>query len=261
MTAAALPVRHVEHCMGTVFSFDVRSPGVDWADFERVLRWLHETDARFSTYRADSEISRIAAGTLPVAEAHTDVRTLLAACREMQGVTGGYFSAYAAGRLDPSGYVKGWAIGVADEMLRAAGSVNHCVNGGGDVSCSGAPVPSRGWRVGIADPSLPGRLLHSVAARGPLAVATSGSAERGAHIVDPHTGQRPSDLLAVTVVSSDIVRADVYATAAVAMGAAGEQWLRCADVEAIVVDADGGVRRISRAAQAARRAGAPASSR
>jgi thiamine biosynthesis lipoprotein len=259
--AAALPVRHAEECMGTVFSFDVRSPGIDWTSFARILQWLHETDARFSTYRADSEVNRIADGRLTVAQAHRDVREVLAACEEVRTATGGYFSAFPDGRLDPSGYVKGWAIRRAGELLAAAGSVNHCVNGGGDVSCSGAPPRGRGWRVGIADASSPGRLLRTVEAPGPLAVATSGAAERGAHIIDPHTGRRPTDLLAVTVISPDIVQADVFATAAVAMGAAGEDWLRSVDVDAVVVRGDGGVTAIRRAGRAASPAGAPAASR
>ena len=243
MTAAtALPIRHVEECMGTVFSFDIRGGGVPIADLRRIIGWLHEADQRFSTYRPTSEITRIADGRLALADAHPDVRAVLDACTAAELETGGYFSARPDGRLDPSGYVKGWAVHTASAMLVEAGSTSHCVNGGGDVSLHGRPDRDRDWRIGIADPFQPGGLLRSVGGRGPLGIATSGGAERGAHIVDPHTGERPTGLVAVTVLARDVVRADVLATAAVARGDAGEAWLRgIPDIDSIVVRADGTV--------------------
>ena len=49
----------VEQCMGTVFSVDVRDPG-DWSDaIADVVNWLHDMDGVFSTYRPDSDISRL----------------------------------------------------------------------------------------------------------------------------------------------------------------------------------------------------------
>jgi FAD:protein FMN transferase len=228
--------------MGTVFSFDVRGAGVAWTEFERVLAWLHECDGRFSTYRPDSEINRIADGRLALSNAHPDVRAVLDACASAEAETDGYFSALAAGRLDPSGYVKGWAIHTASRLLVEAGSTAHCVNGGGDVSCHGRPAAGRTWRIGIADPFHPDRTLRTVAGSGPMGVATSGGAERGGHIVDPRTGTHPTDLASVTVIARDVVHADVLATAAIAMGAAGVDWLRRqTDVSWIVVDSVQGV--------------------
>ena len=52
-----------------------------------------------------------------------------------------------------------------------------------------------------------------------FAVATSGVAERGSHIIDPHTGQPATELASVTVVGSGLTLTDAYATAAFAMGA------------------------------------------
>ena len=62
-----------------------------------------------------------------------------------------------------------------------------------------------------------------------LAVATSGEYERGAHILDPHTGRPPEGLLSVTVVGPDLATADAYATAAFAMGAGGPEWTATLD--------------------------------
>jgi FAD:protein FMN transferase len=210
--------------MGTVFSFHLATPGLTRGALLPVLAWLHDVDALFSTYRPDSGISRINAGALRVADADDEVRHVLAECERYREITDGYFDARADGRLDPSGYVKGWAIQTASDMLRAAGSTDHCVNGGGDVACLGRPAPDRPWRIGIADPHRPGETVRTVRGDGPIAVATSGLAERGAHIVDPFTHRPATGLASVTVVARNLVTADVYATAAVAMGAE-----RCAD--------------------------------
>lgn len=215
--------------MGTVFSIDVRAPGVAAPVLERVLRWLHHVDATFSTYRADSEISRLGRGELRPAACSPEVREVLARCAELEDETDGYFSAYPDGRLDPSGYVKGWAIERAADLLADAGSTNHCINGGGDVQTLGRPAPERPWTVGIADPRRPGELVATVPGPpdgAPLAVATSGTAERGAHVLDPHTGRAPEGPVAVTVVGSRLSVVDAYATAAFARGPGALAWLR-----------------------------------
>ena len=75
-----------------------------------------------------------------------------------------------------------------------------------------------------------------------LAVATSGEYERGAHILDPHTGRPPSGLLSVTVVGPDLATADAYATAAFAMGADGPEWTATLDgYDALCITSDGRV--------------------
>ncbi len=219
--------RHVEACMGTVFSFHIAAPGVARVDLISVLAWLHDMDGLFSTYRSMSEVSLIASGRLRIDDAAPEVRRVLDACEDFRQMTGGYFDAYPDGhRLDPSGYVKGWAIQTASDMLVAAGSANHCVNGGGDVMCVGQPSPGRSWRIGIVDPFRRDATIRTIAAPGPIGVATSGLAERGAHIFDPHSGQPAAEVASVTIAAPDLITADVYATAAVAMGAErARSWL------------------------------------
>ena len=236
-----VPLRHVEKCMGTVFSFHLATPGLHRGVLLPVLAWLHDMDELFSTYRPDSAISRMNAGALREADADDEVRHVLAECDRYRVLTDGYFDARADGRLDPSGYVKGWAIQTASDMLHAAGSTDHCVNGGGDVACVGRPAGDRPWRIGVADPHRPGDILRTVTGDGPIAVATSGLAERGAHIVDPHTRRPATGLASVTVVTMDLLAADVYATAAVAMGPErGADWLgRQPGVLATLVTATG----------------------
>lgn len=237
-TVTAVPQRHVEHCMGTVFSIDVRAPGVARTSIEDVLKWLHRVDAMFSTYRHDSQISRLGRGEVDVADCAPEVGEVLARCAELHEETGGYFDANFGGGLDPSGYVKGWAIERASALLAAAGSINHCVNGGGDVQCLGIPSAERDWQVGIAHPLRPGQLIATVTAHN-SAVATSGTAERGRHITDPHASGAPNPLASVTVVGRRLATVDAYATAAFAMGARAEEWLAAKGVRALLVGTDG----------------------
>ncbi len=210
--------------MGTVFTVDLRLPGLDEAAVEEAVQWLHEVDATFSTYRVDSQINRLARGELALSSCAPEVVAVLQRCAELEQETGGFFSARPAGTLDPSGYVKGWATQTASDMLVAAGSTNHCVNGGGDVQCAGDSAPGQPWRIGIAHPHRPGDLVAIVAGTG-IAVATSGTAERGSHVLDPHTHLPPHGHTSITVVGPHLSVADAYATAAFAMGAAACGWL------------------------------------
>jgi thiamine biosynthesis lipoprotein len=234
-----LPQRHVEHCMGTVFSFDIRSPGVDPLVVDTVIGWLHWVDSTFSTYRADSQISRLGRNEITAADCGSEVREILERCDALEAETGGYFSPRAGGDLDPSGLVKGWAIERASDMLSAAGSTNHCVNGGGDVQCIGRPESDSLWRIGIAHPERPADLV-GIASGTHLAVATSGNAERGPHILDPHTRTSPTVLSSVTLVGRDLATTDAYATAAYAMSAAAPAWIETlVGYHGLVVFADG----------------------
>lgn len=242
-TAAAPPrTLRVEHCMGTVFSLDVRDAG-DWtAALDGAVAWLHRVDRVFSTYREDSDISRLRRRELRLADADPDVATVLDLCAEVQVATDGFFSAMPGGLLDPTGLVKGWAVEQASDILRRHGSAHHAVNGGGDVQLAGESAPGRPWRVGIADPFTPGR-LHGVVEGRDLAVATSGTAERGAHVRDPFTGRAVTATASATVVGPSLTRADAYATAALVMGAGAIRWAEgLPGYEVLVIAADGAVR-------------------
>ena len=231
---------HVEECMGTVFTIDIREPGTAWDEaVGDVVAWLHHVDAVFSTYRVTSDISRICRNELGLADADPLVAEVLELCVEVQRETGGYFSAMHSGRLDPTGLVKGWAIERASDLLRRHGSANHAVNGGGDIQFAGEPVPGEPWQAGIVDPVDSLRVLDVVRGRD-FAVATSGTAERGAHLVNPFTALPVTELASVSVVGRSLTRVDAYATAAFAMGAHAQPWLESLPgYEGFVVAADG----------------------
>jgi thiamine biosynthesis lipoprotein len=226
--------------MGMPVSIDIRDPSLSSAELDEAVaacvRWLHWVDEVFSTYKEDSQISRLGRGELELKDCSPEVGQVLARCEELRQETGGYFDVLASGQLDPSGLVKGWAVERASALL---GSARHCINAAGDVALVGGAVPGRPWHVGIAHP-LVARSFCTVVAITDGAVATSGTAERGLHVLDPHTG-RPADALAsVTVVGPALATADAYATAALAMGLDAPGWLETlADHEAYVVDATG----------------------
>jgi thiamine biosynthesis lipoprotein len=224
---AAAGLRRVEQIMGTAISLEIADPShpdVVSTLADEVFAWMREVDARFSTYRPDSEVSRLDSGDLTTDDASGHVRDVLATCADLWRDTDGYFDVYAAGRLDPSGYVKGWAAQVASDRLTAAGAVNHCVNAGGDVRVRGHARPGDPWRVGVRHPWDSGAVCLTLVGSD-LAVATSGTYERGQHVIDPRSGGAATGLRSVTVTGPDLGRADAYATAAVAMGTAGLDWL------------------------------------
>ncbi|MEU6402810.1 FAD:protein FMN transferase [Streptomyces sp. NPDC046985] len=234
--------------MGTVFSFDVRGgdPEAVGAALREAAAGLHRVDEVFSTYRDDSQISRLARGELTVEDCDPEVAEVLRLGTVAERVSGGWFGMRHRGPLDPTGIVKGWAAERAARRIAAAGASGVSVNGGGDVQLLGSPEADRPWRIGVSDPLRPGALAAVVSAAGvgELAVATSGTAERGAHIHDPHTG-RPAltDLVSATVIAPRLTWADCWATAAFARGARDAlRWLQALPgAEALLITADGEV--------------------
>jgi thiamine biosynthesis lipoprotein len=224
--------------MGTVVSFDV--PGHAAPAMAAATAWLHWVDATFSPYRDDSDVSRYGRGELSLDECAPELGDVLKQALAVAARSDGYFSTTPGGRFDPSGFVKGWAIERAAAMLADAGSASHCVNGGGDVRCFGSRRAGEPWRIGIAHPLRPGALALVVAGRD-FAVATSGVAERGLHIINPHTGEPAAGFASITMAGPSLALADAYATAAFAMGPAARDWTESLDgYEAFAVTPDGG---------------------
>lgn len=232
-------LHRVEHAMGLPISLDVprASPAVEAAVCE-AFAWLHEVDRRFSPFREDSEVCRLDRGEIRPGEPSPELVEILTLCGEYKRRSGGAFQAWLPGRrFDPCGIVKGWAVQRAARMLRDAGASRFCLNAGGDVvafasSCASAGDPhdsdvhGKPWRVGIRHPDQP----HDVCAVINVwdrAVATSGTYERGAHIIDGRTGRAVLDLVSLTVVAADLVTADAVSTAAFAMGREGVEWAAC----------------------------------
>jgi len=229
----------VDFVMGMPIVVDVRDDEPDGA-VESVFDWLHFVDATFSTYKEDSEISRLNRGELALADADPCVREVLDRCDELRDETRGFFDVgfRGDGYVDPSGFVKGWSIDRAGAILDDAGVRNYAINAGGDLILRGDDLPRTGWRVGIQHPQVRDAVA-AVIEVSDLAVATTGEYRRGRHVLDPRTGRPPADVVSVTVTGPDLGTADAYATAAFAMGAGGPHWTaRLRGYDAMTVLAD-----------------------
>src|SRR5260221_7452302 len=148
-------MRQTRQVMGMPVTVDVRDGGVDAVAMEEAFGELRRVDELFSTYRADSEVSRIDRGELSVEAASPHVRLVLELCERYERATGGWFSAWIGGRLDPAGLVKGWAIDRACAILERRGARNLLVDAGGDVIARGHNGAGEPWRGGGPPPGRP----------------------------------------------------------------------------------------------------------
>ncbi len=223
----------VEQIMGLPVSVHMRGPGARRAETDAAVQGvfadLGAVDLTFSTYRPDSEVSRLNQGEVTLAATSPVVREVAELCEIARQRTRGTFDAWRTGpggtRFDPTGLVKGWAVERAAQRLFTVTGHDFYVNAGGDTVLHCAGPGSAPWRVGIEDPDDLHDVRHILALRSG-AVATSGSTHRGQHIVDPATGAAANPAVrAVTVVGPSLLWADVYATAAVVLGADALPWV------------------------------------
>lgn len=210
--------------MGMPITVEVVDEPATKADLNAVYDYLIQVDKRYSTYKPESEISRINAG-LPESEWSDEMKQVLEMCAETRRQTKGYFEIAREGKRDPSGLVKGWAIHNAAKLLADRGFHNYYVEAGGDIQVSGHNAKGQPWSVGIRNPFNRDEIVKSVAVT-TEGVATSGTYIRGQHIYDPHQpGKEINDVASLTVVGPNIYEADRFATAAFAMGANGIEFI------------------------------------
>ena len=247
------PPRHVEvaDIMGTAISVHVIGDidaHVFAAATAACFDELRLVDRVFSPYRDDSDLLRVARGELAMADASPWVAEVASACAQAESDTGGLFTATWAGVFDPTGYVKGWAAERTARahlapLLERPGVVAAGINAGGDLQLFTAPGADWTWNVAIVDPFDRTRMLATMPVRDG-AVATSGSAERGVHIIDPRSGRAATGAVSATVVSASLAHADVWATAAVVAGFDDLAWIgRAGPTTGLIVDDAGRVRR------------------
>lgn len=216
----------VEEVMGMPVSIHVRAVEPSRPEIARavagVFAHLRRVDSVLSTWRCDSDLLRLQHGeVLETEDLHGWVADVTELCLEAEERTDGLFAAWrrrGTGRttFDPTGLVKGWAVAGAAAHLELVPEVSWSIGAAGDVvvgtGCGlGPSAPT--WRVGIQDPAHAGRVADVVSLRRG-AIATSGAAQRGAHVVDPRTGRGIERDGSATVVGPDLLWADVWATAA-----------------------------------------------
>lgn len=202
---------------------DVAVAGGDPGIVEVVLeRW----EAAFSLFRPQSELSRVNRSPARILAVSPLFAHALGVALEMAAATEGLVDPTLCGRwpevvlsgrmlsrpvgleLDLNGVVKALAVDEAAATLYGPGFVSV----GGDLSVRG-PV----------DVALPGDGAIRVVSGG---LATSGTASRGAHLVDAATG-RASDSCweQVTASGATCLAADVAAKAGFLLGERGPDWL------------------------------------
>lgn len=256
--SATETARHVRVAplMGTVFSAHVlgdehKLPARTRTEVDLAIAAsfaeLGELERVFSPYLADSDLSRLRDGRASIDELDPRLAEVERECLSLERETAGRFSAWREGWFDPTGYVKGWAAEqVACAHLRSLLELDDVaavgLNAGGDVRVFTADGWAHPWRIGVADPLRPGAIVANIELRDG-AVATSGLAERGEHILDPRTGRPATALASATVVADTLTLADVWATTAIV---AGDElgWITDAPVRSgLTVGRDGRIRR------------------
>ena len=221
--------------MGTAIVIDVRAAqdpapafGAEvHAAVEAAFEHFRAVDARFSTYKPDSEVSRLNRGDLGENNISAQLREVLDMCETARQISDGYFdirSHRRDGTIDPSGLVKGWSVEGAARILDAAGIDNYTINAAGDVVIKGRAAPAEPWRIGLRNP-WDATTTVAVISAADLAIATSGTYERGDHIIVPVTGLPAQGIASMTIVGPSLTWADTWATATYAMGVRGVEWI------------------------------------
>ena len=218
---------------GTVIVVQVASKSLSEVELglaiDRVDEYFHKVDKDFSTYKSDSEVSRFRRGELEVADASENVKEVWKLCEHARELTLGAFDPWKVeGGFDPSGLVKGWSADVAAKMLIDDGVESVLINAAGDLVLRGVQISEGGevkpWNIGISSPDDLNQIVKTFDVFDG-SVATSGDYEKGAHIVDPHTGLIAIGARSASVVGPDGALCDALATALMVDGRDAQRWI------------------------------------
>jgi thiamine biosynthesis lipoprotein len=128
-------------------------------------------------------------------------------------------------RLDLGGMGKGWTVDRIVDVL--APQSDFMINAGGDIYCGNAPHRQRGWEIHVAHPLDASSSFATLSLRH-RAIATSTIARRRwrhqgrvqHHLIDPRTGHpAQTNVISATVIAGRVFTAEVYAKAALILGA------------------------------------------
>lgn len=231
---------------GTVVFVDVASQTATDDDLEiglsKVRDYVQHIDEVFSTYKSTSVISQLRRNEIAIDECSDEVREVWNRCGFARDLTHGAFDPWAvAGGFDPSGLVKGWAADRCCEILQANGAQHIQINAAGDLSLGGGHLVDGEvipWVIGVVNPENTEEIVQ-VFTLMDGAIATSGTYERGAHILDPHTRLIAIGAKSATVIGPDGALSDALATALMVDGRDGAGWFaypELAEYSAWVID-------------------------
>jgi len=218
---------------GTIVFIECASSNVSKEQLQQGIDRAHAfclgVDEVFSTYKANSQISRLRRGELRIQECDENVKEVWEICDKARELTGGAFNPWAVtGGFDPSGLVKGWAADECADILLAAGADHIHVNAAGDLALRGGFFDEESqtvqpWSIGVVNPDNKMEVLQ-VFSITDGAIATSGTYERGAHITDPFTGMIAIGAKSATIVGPNGALCDALATAVMVAGKDSAIW-------------------------------------
>jgi thiamine biosynthesis lipoprotein len=214
---------------GTVVVIDATSSGLDKVALvsavDEVEEFFFQVDRDFSTYKPDSQVSRLRRGEINIEDATEYVQQVWQLCEYSREITLGAFDPWKAeGGFDPSGLVKGWAAEVGAQMLVEEGVEHVLINASGDLVLRGGKPEGGPWNIGIASPDDVEKYVKFFDVTDG-SVATSGDYEKGAHIIDPHTGLIAIGARSASVIGPDGALCDALATALMVDGVDAQKWI------------------------------------
>lgn len=200
---------------------------------DRVREFSAHVDDVFSTYKENSVISRLRRSEITIKSTSDEVKDVWNRCAFAREITEGAFDPWAVeGGFDPSGLVKGWAADKCAEIMLEAGAKHVQINAAGDLTLRGGHLDqgkTEPWSIGVVNPENRQEIVQVFDITNG-AIATSGTYERGAHIVDPHTGLIAIGARSATVLGPDGGLADALATALMVEGRDGAIWFSHPDL-------------------------------
>ncbi|HVX93109.1 MAG TPA: FAD:protein FMN transferase [Candidatus Dojkabacteria bacterium] len=198
-------------------TIEVVDKNITHKDFNDIWKYFDYVDQKFSTYKDESEISKINNKSLKSEDYSSDMKLVLKLCDQTKDLTNGYFNINKNGYLDPSGLVKGWAIYNAANILKEKGFRNFYIDAGGDIQTYGNNSKGEGWKIGIRNPFNREENVK-VLKLSNVGIATSGTAIRGQHIYNPKKlNMELNEIVSLTVIGPNVYEADRFATPAFAM--------------------------------------------
>lgn len=213
--------------MGMPITVEIVDEQADKKTFDQVFGYFEYVDKTFSTFKQDSEISKINRGEILAENYSKDMKIIFELAEKTKKETNGFFDIVDnSGKFNPSGIVKGWAILEASKLLEKLGFKNFFINAGGDIQFAGKNAEKKMWSTGIKNPFKQDEIVKTVYLKSGLGIATSGNYIRGDHIYNPKNRNKIIDeIVSFTVIGPDVCEADRFATAVFAIGKNGINFL------------------------------------
>jgi len=174
---------------------------------------IRRLDQLFSTFKPQSEISRLNAGEK--IKLSLDASKILEQSARIKKSTDGAFDVKYSGKIDLGAIGKGYAVESSRQLLMKLGAKSAII----DMRSSIAVMGPKTWKIGIQHPRKKNKLLGVTELSDGQSLATSGDYERGLHIIDPRIHEPAETCWSVTIVGTNATETDALSTAVYVLGA------------------------------------------